>query len=133
MQALAPVTLELHILPQALAVCRLAPGAQIPAWALAGPLWSLTRTPEELSVVCAAEAVPAGVRAEGPWRALRVAGTLDFALVGVMSGIAAPLAAAAVSIFTIATFDTDYVLVRAAQLDEAVAALRAAGHTVLAP
>lgn len=130
MQALAPVTLELHVLPLGMAVCQLAPDAPIPAWALDGGLWSLTRTPDELSVVCAAEAVPASVRAEGPWRALRVAGTLDFALVGILSSIAVPLAAAAVSIFAVATFDTDYVLVRGEQLDEAIAALRAAGHTV---
>jgi hypothetical protein len=123
-------TLKLSVLPQALVVCQLAPDEPIPAWATGGELWSVTRTPDELSLVCAADAPPPGVRGEGPWRALEVAGPLDFALVGVLSGIAAPLAAAGVSIFTIATYDTDYVLVRAHRLAEAVAALRAAGHTV---
>jgi uncharacterized protein len=133
LQALAPATVELQVLPQIMLICRLAPDAQLPAWATDGALWSVTRTSDELSILCAAAAVPADVRAEGPWRALRVTGTLDFALVGILSSIAAPLAAASVSIYAISTFDTDYVLVRATQLAEAVAALRAAGHTVLSP
>lgn len=122
--------LELTILPQAVAVCRLEPGAAPPAWARGGPLWSVTETAEELSVVCAEADVPAEVRHEGSWRALKVAGPLDFALVGVLLAVAAPLAAAGVSIFAISTYDTDYVLVRAAQLDLAAEALRGAGHRV---
>jgi hypothetical protein len=123
-------TLKLSVLPQALVVCQLAPDEPIPAWALGGELWSVTRTPDELSLVCVADAPPPEVRAEGPWRALEVAGPLDFTLVGVLSRIAAPLAAAGVSIFTLATYNTDYVLVRAQQLAEALAALKAAGHAV---
>jgi hypothetical protein len=88
------------------------------------------RTRAELSVVCAAARVPDGVRAERGWRALAVCGRLDLGLTGVLAGLLAPLAAAGVPIFAVSTYDTDYVLVREERLAEAVAALRAAGHTV---
>jgi hypothetical protein len=128
----APPTLDLVLVPGTLAVARLAPGDGVPAWALQGAVTSVTRTPEELSIVCAAEAVPAGVEAERGWRAMRVAGTIDFALTGILSSVLEPLAAARISIFAVSTFDTDYVLVREAALDRAVTALSGAGHRVAA-
>lgn len=84
--------------------------------------------PTELSAVCAFDLVPPGTQCEGPWRILAVRGPLDFALTGVMASLATPLADAGVSLFAVSTHDTDYLLVRAADLDRAVAALRAAGH-----
>jgi hypothetical protein len=120
---------HLILLPDPYAVCRLPPDAETPSWA-GGAFVSITRTAQELSVVCRADAVPAGVRHEGGWRGLRVAGTLDFALVGVLASLLGPLAAAGVSVFVVSTFDTDYVLVRGQQLPEALAALSAAGHVM---
>jgi uncharacterized protein len=119
------------VLPGALAVARLEPGAPLPEWAgPAGALHAVVRTAEETSIVCPAEAVPDEVRAERGFRALQVAGPLDFALTGVLAALAGPLAEAGISIVALATFDTDYVLVRAERLDAAVEALRAAGHRV---
>ncbi|MFN8011865.1 MAG: ACT domain-containing protein [Holophagaceae bacterium] len=112
---------------------RLAPGAEVPAWALAGSLQAVTRTPRECSLVCAWSGVPDHERREGPFRALEVEGPLDFALTGILSALLAPLAEAGISVFALSTFDTDYVLVRAECLEEAVAALAAAGHAILAP
>ena len=112
-----------------LAVCRLSADAPVPLWAQ-GPITCVCRTPDELSIVCSAEHVPEGVRCEQPYRALRIAGTLDFALTGILSAITVPLAVAQISIFAISTFDTDYVLVREEQLSRAIAALTAAGHEV---
>jgi hypothetical protein len=125
-------TLDLALVPGTFAVARLAPDAGVPAWASAGPVTSITRTPDELSIVCGAGAVPGDLQAERGWRAIRVAGTIDFALTGILASVLAPLAAAGVSIFAISTFDTDYVLVREAALDRALAALRGAGHRVAA-
>ena len=122
--------MTLDVLAGRLAVCRLPPDAPVPAWAWGGAVQSVTRTDAELSVVCAEGAVPAGVRAERGWRALRVRGPLPFDAVGVLASIAAPLAAAGVSIFSLSTFDTDVVLVREGDLDAAVAALGGAGHAV---
>lgn len=124
------IGLDLTVLPDTLAVCRLPAGAGAPAWLDGETFASVTRTPEETSIVCRAAAVPQGVRAEGGWRALRVAGPLDFALTGILASLLVPLAAAGVAAFALSTFDTDYLLVREVALDDAIAALTAAGHRV---
>lgn len=123
-------SLTIRVLPGTLAVCRLAPQAPVPDWAQRGSLWALVRTGEELSVVCSQEHVPAEIQAQAGWRALKVAGPLDFALVGVLAGLTRPLAEAGVSVFAISTFDTDYLLVKDDRLEHAVQALLAAGFEV---
>jgi len=123
--------LELHLLPGRMAVCQLPADSEPPLWCLrARGFCSLTRTADEWSVVCSEEAVPENIRSEKGWRLFRVAGTLDFSLTGVMASIAGPLGDAGVSLFAIATYDTDYVMVKDDRLDQATAALRAAGHVV---
>lgn len=115
-------------------VCRLPPGDPVPEWA-AGSFVSITRTPTELSVTCATEAVPPDVATaagcEGPFRALEVSGPLDFSMVGVLSRLTAALAEAEVSVFVVSTFDTDWILVPEPALGRAVWALRGHGHEVL--
>jgi len=120
---------RLRILPERLAVCRLTAGDEIPLDDR-GAFYSVTRVGEVRSVVCRESVVPAGTRAEGPWRALEVEGPLDFALTGVLASLAQTLADAGISIFAISTFDTDYILVKAESLPRAVDALRRAGHDV---
>jgi uncharacterized protein len=123
---------HLRVLAGELAIARLEPGAPVPEWAAAAPaeLSAVVRTAAELSVVCADAAVPPGVRAERGYRALAVAGPLDFGLTGVLAALAVPLAEAGVPIFAVATYDTDHLLVPGGRLGEAVAALRAAGQRV---
>ncbi len=123
--------MQLELLSGAHAVCRLEPGAEVPAWASGageGALISLTRSAEELSVVCPEHLVPDDLGRSGGWRVLRVAGTLDHGMTGVLSSLASPLAEAAIPIFAVSTFDTDYLLVPARGLDAAIAALAEAGH-----
>ena len=127
------VSLRLSVLAGCLAVCRLDAGAEVPTWATAGTPFSVTRMPEELSVVCPEESVPDGVTCERGWRALVLEGPMGFSLVGVLASVARPLAEAGVSIFSISTYDTDHVLVREEALDDAVAAIRRAGHEVRGP
>jgi hypothetical protein len=124
-----PHRLNLLLLPDLYAVCRLPAGAPVPAWAV-GDLVSVTRTSEETAVVCLQGAVPDAVHREAGWRCLRVAGKLDFSLVGVLASLLVPLAEPGVSVFALSTFDTDYVLVQEAGLGKALAALRAAGHEI---
>jgi uncharacterized protein len=126
--------MKLLLLPGLFAVCQLDPNAPLPAWAAlaSSRLVSITRTSDELSIVCVQEDVPNDVRTERDWRCLMVEGPLDFSLTGVLSALLAPLADAGVSIFALSTFDCDYLLVRAAQLDLAVETLSAAGHPVAA-
>ncbi len=123
-------SLTLAVLPLRFAVCRLAPQAQVPPWCWTDGLCAVTRTAQELSIVCLEAAVPPAVQAERGWRALQVDGPLDFGLTGILAALALPLAWANISIFALSTFDTDYVLVRNTQLQGAVQALRAAGHSL---
>src|SRR6185437_6302828 len=102
------------------AVCRLGADATIPPWATAGSFFSITRTADELSVVCNQDAVPEGVVSERGWRCLRVAGTMPFSVIGVLASLTVPLAQAGISIFAVSTFDTDYLLVKQAESKRAV-------------
>jgi enamine deaminase RidA (YjgF/YER057c/UK114 family) len=118
--------MDLSVLPERLAVCRLPASARVPSWALElhEAFSSITRTPDELSIVCPEAVVPPDTQVEPGWRALKVPGPIPFATTGVLAGIAAPLAAAGISIFAVSTYDTDYVLVRARDLDRAVETLK---------
>jgi hypothetical protein len=127
------MNLQLEILEGGLAILQLRPAAAIPAWLnlSAHPLVSVTRTADELSIICPAREIPAGVHCETGWRAFRAAGKLEFSAVGVLASILTPLADAGISILAISTFDTDYILVRSAALEQAKRALR--GHFELEP
>lgn len=123
--------LPLELLPDTLAVCRLEPGAPLPPWALQPSAFlTVSRTAEELSITALQSTVPADVRCERDYRALRVRGPLPLDLIGILAAIADPLAAAGLSIFAISTYDTDYVLVKARDLEPALRALRRAGHRI---
>ena len=123
--------LPLELLPHTLAICRLEPGAPVPSWAVEpSPFLTLSRTAEELSITTLQSAVPTGVPCERDYRAVRVRGPLPLNLIGIVAAIADPLAAAGLSIFAISTFDTDYVLVKARELETALQVLRQAGHRI---
>jgi hypothetical protein len=124
------VSLTLDVLEGRFGICRLDPSADVPRWAGAGAFVSVTRTGKELSIVCDLANVPAGVTCEAPWRALALRGPIPFTQTGVLASLTAPLAAAGISLFAVSTYDTDYVLVRDADLDAAAQALRQAGHQV---
>ena len=123
--------LDLDLLPGCFALCRLAGDTATPAWtALVRRFLSLTRTPDELSIACDAEVVPAGLAVHDDYRAFRVRGRLALDVVGVIAALAPPLAEAGIPILPIATHDTDYLLVREPDLARAIAALENAGHRV---
>lgn len=121
-------TFPLRLEPWRLAVCRFAPDDPLPAWVFheGATFWSLTRTPEELSLVCPEDDLPPSVdtHVERPWRAFTLVGPVPFSTTGVISGLTAPLAAAGVPVFVLSTFDTDYLLVRERFLEQALAVLR---------
>jgi len=124
--------MDLRVLPDRLSVCKLPVDAPWPVPAGGTTFWSATRTPSEISVVCPEDQAPTGdhVLVEPDWRALEVEGPVDYAMVGTLAGLTAPLADVDVSVFIVSTYDTDVVLVHAAALERAVEALRAAGHHV---
>jgi hypothetical protein len=126
--------LDLDLLPAEYAVCRLPAGAPIPASLSEGPdeksVISLSWAPEELSIICPSDRVPDGATADTAWRCLRVVGPLDLALTGVLASLIGPLADARVNIVTFSTYTTDYLLVPAVRLTEAMDTLHAAGHRI---
>jgi hypothetical protein len=126
--------LDLDLLPAEYAVCRLPAGSALPASLSSGPddksVISVTWAPDELSIICPADRVPDGATIEASWRCLRVVGPLDLALTGVLASLVGPLADARVNIVAFSTYDTDYLLIPAVRLNEAMDTLIAAGHRV---
>ena len=122
--------MKLSRYPETLAVVKLGPGAEIPLWAESSSIFSITATATETSVVCAARNVPKKSVHQRPFTAFEVEGPLDFALTGVLAGLLAPLAAAEISVFTLSTFDTDWILVPGGSADRAEEEWRRAGHEV---
>ncbi len=123
-------SLTLELLPDKFAVCRLAADSPVPPRPARFALWSLTYTADELSVVLPEECVHPEWQAEKGWCCLQVAGPLAFDLVGILASLLVPLTAAGISVFTLSTYDTDYILLPSRHLEQAIAALVAAGHTV---
>jgi hypothetical protein len=121
--------LRLHLLRGRYSLCRLPATADAAAWAV-GELVSVTRTRHELSIICDEAAVPAGVQRVTGYVAIGVEGPLAPEVVGVLASLVQPLAEAGIPIVAIGTFDTDYVLVRAVDVDHALLTLRQAGHTI---
>jgi len=125
-------SLTLQITSWRLAICRFPPDVPPPAWVFhaEAEFFSITRTPAELSVVCAEDDLPPSIgRVEPGWRAFALAGPIPFETTGVIASLVTPLAAAGIPVFVVSTFDTDYLLVKQARFDEAQAIL-ARVHTV---
>jgi hypothetical protein len=123
--------LSLKILPERMAVCRFDPAAALPDWIDRSAFFSITRSDEELTVVCAEAPVPSGTLSKDGWRCFKVQGPLDFSETGIIVSLTKPLAESGVSVFVISTFNTDYLMVKDHDLAKAVAALSAEGHRVI--
>ena len=117
----------MKVLDGRLSVCRLPASARVPSWALElhEGFVSITRTPDELSIVCPQEAVPPDTRVEEDWRALVLPGPIPFEMTGVLAALTVPLAEAGIPVFAISTYDTDYVLVREKNVERALHVLHA--------
>lgn len=123
--------LTLSVLQDTFTICRLDKDAPLPDWALRGSFCSITRTAEELSIVCPQIHVPEGTRCDEGWRCLRVEGSLSLSSTGILSSLATPLAQAGISIFAMSTYDTDYLMVKEKDLERAIVVLSQEGHQVL--
>jgi uncharacterized protein len=123
-------SLTLILLPYKLAICRLSPNESIPAWAFSSTLFfSITKTPTELSVVIPEDNIPSVVTAQKGWCALMIEGQLDFSLTGILASLLVPLANAHISIFALSTYDTDYVLIKKENIQQALSLLNSS-HTI---
>ncbi|TYP64195.1 ACT domain-containing protein [Stutzerimonas stutzeri] len=120
------------VLPQSFVIAQLGRDADLPNEVLASPgFMSITRTDDELSIVCAGGAATGLARVDSDWRAIKVQGPFAFDQTGVLAAFLDPLAAAAIGIFAVSTFDADYILVKSMNLENAVQVLKAAGHRLL--
>lgn len=124
------MALTLKVIPGSFAICQFPPQTELPEGVLHLPFWSATRTSQELSLVLPEGHIPLGCRAEHGWRALEVAGPLDFNLTGILASIAQPLAAAGISIFALSTYNTDYILLRTTVFQTACLALTENGFII---
>jgi len=125
------ITIPMILLRSRLAVCRLSANALLPEWAWLGDFVSFTLTPDELSVVCEERFVPPEIKAERGWSALKFHGPLDFSLIGLLASVTNVLAEANIGIFTISTYDTDYILFKEVSLDRTLATLKHAGYIIV--
>jgi hypothetical protein len=125
--------MKFTLLPHLHAVVRLAHDAPMPSWLPADGFVSITRTDDELSIVCRESPVPEDVQAERSWRVLKLLGPIPFETTGVAAAFTAPLARAGISVFVVSTFDTDYLLVKKSALERSVDELRDAGFEVEVP
>lgn len=123
--------LTLTVLPDFVGVCKLDSDLSIPAWAYQGEFFSITKTAEELSIVCDEANIPGNLVCERGWKVLKVEGVLDFSLVGIIASITTVLAKEDLGIFAISTYNTDYILVKNKDLNCAVTALRNEGHVII--
>jgi hypothetical protein len=118
-------------LPDTFAVCRLSPEASIPAWATEDEFFSITRTSQELSIVCRQDSVPETIQCERGWRCLQLVGPIPFSVVGVVAGLTVPLAEAGIGVFVLSTYDTDYLLAKQKDWTAALDVLRRQGYSVI--
>ena len=123
--------LKFRQLPGSFAICRLPPNAPLPPLTTTSSFTSITRTADELSIVCPAGLAPSSAICEAPWTCFKLQGPFPFSLTGVLSSFLGPLAEGGVPIFAVATFDTDYVLVREELAAKAMDILREAGHELI--
>jgi hypothetical protein len=118
-------------LPGTYAIVRLAPDAAVPDWATKGEFASITRTADELSIVCPTENLPADAHSSHRWICMKLKGPFQFSLTGVLESFLEPLSYSAIPIFAISTYDTDYVLVQEQDTDRALDVLHHAGHELV--
>lgn len=113
-------TLTLQISELELAICRLPADAPLPKWIGEDGFVSITRTMDELSIVCCEDRLPGDVQAEHNWRMIRVKGPLDFSLTGILASLVTPLSDARIPLFALSTYETDYLLVKEEYFDRAI-------------
>lgn len=123
--------MQLQILGNKLKVVKMEAESKVPEIVFNQDFYSITKTDEELSIVLDEDISIESDIVEYNWRAIKIVGTLDFSLIGILSQISTILAKAKVSIFAISTYNTDYILVKSDNLENAIDALRQNGYEII--
>lgn len=122
--------LTFELIPGTYSLCRMEPHEGVPSWVYLSAFFSVTKSKEELSIVCEEYLVPDDVTVEESWRLLRIVGTLDLTLTGITAKFSAPLAEADINICVIATYDTDYLMVKSDKILKTLEVLSKAGFGI---
>jgi hypothetical protein len=128
---MSSIKLTLKLLNERYSVCKLDKNTTIPIWPMKGNFFSITKTEDELSIVCLQENIPDDIKCEKDWRILKVEGPLDFSLVGILASISSLMAEAQISIFALSTYDTDYILVKENKIEAAINTLSKNNYHVI--
>ncbi len=123
--------LTMKLFEETFCVVRLENDSEIPTWINKEAFYSITRTDNELSIVCLQDLVPMNVKMERDWRILKIEGVLDFSLIGILAAISTLLANSKISIFAISTYDTDYILVKNDKIEAAMGILTANNYEII--
>lgn len=121
--------LQLTILENGFTIHRFPPNQAVPNQVYESRFYSISKTEDELSIVCTSATQLNSEKSEKGWSCIRIVGSFDFSLTGILAKISTILAEAEISIFAISTFDTDYILVKSARLPSARNVLLADGYT----
>ena len=122
---------EISIIDQPLAISRFGPKDPIPAWVYTSDIFSITRTQDELSIISDERKTPGDIVCEKGWAGLKLEGIFAFELTGVLASVITPLSTNGISIFAMSTYNTDYILVKSSQLNQAILVLQKEGHYIL--
>lgn len=123
--------LRFCVLPGRYAICSFPPDATLPDWVDSSSFFSVTKTHKEITVVCEENQVPGEYKKSENWKCIKVEGSFDFDTVGILAGISGPLAQSKISLYVISTFETDYVLIHAKNINRAVSCLEKSGHSFI--
>lgn len=123
--------LTLKLLKDKYSVCRLNKNDEIPKWIFQEEFFSITKTDEELSVVCLQDKIKENIKCEKDWRILKIEGPLDFSLIGILSKISTLMANNDISIFAISTYDTDYILIKEESINKAIEVLENNNYNII--
>ncbi len=115
--------MQLEILDNKLKVVKMNIDDKVPETIFNRGFYSITKTNEELSIVLDEDVNIESNVIEYNWKAIKIVGTLDFSLIGILSKISTILAQAKIGIFVISTYNTDYILVKDDKLKQAIKVL----------
>lgn len=131
MQQLKNNKIKLVLIKEIFAIAQLEKGSSFPDWVINAGLWSITKTNDEISIVCPQDVVPTEVKREKDWCCLKVDDVLDFSLVGILASLTLPLAQEGISIFALSTYNTDYLFIKDKDINKAIAVLTKHGFEIL--
>ena len=129
---LITMKLNLLVLKDFYAICRFDKEASVPQWIIKSDFYNITKTPDELSLVCNQDLIKTSETTliDKNWRCIKIDNLLDLSLTGIIAEISKILKESKIPIFTISTYNTDYIFVKDQKLENAIECLKKNGHHI---